>query len=201
MLENIDIQDAGGYIQFSGKADLLVLDILLYPIIQKDIVEKIRKNTFSSPENVTSGLYIYEKHEMEDRTKTEKISFVKNPLSTMKDVYVQKYVFRFFRDKNELLASKDSLNIAYPSGDLTSMPSPRFDNYRFLLPEYISLFLNQEKISPELRAILLGSLSNVTFKSLDRDTGKLLRNPFFTDDTVLPAAPDAKKMETVMKNL
>ena len=35
LLEDITIEDQGEYIRFSGKADVLVLDMLLYPIIQK----------------------------------------------------------------------------------------------------------------------------------------------------------------------
>lgn len=47
ILANITIQDQGDYIQFSGKADILMLDIFLYPIIQRNVAEKIRNDSFA----------------------------------------------------------------------------------------------------------------------------------------------------------
>ncbi len=167
VLGGITIDDQGEYIQFSGKADVLVLDLLLYPIIQKDVVAKVKDGTFSINENPTAGLYIFEKREGDDKTNSEKVSFVRNEKNTDDQTYIQKYAFRFFRDKNSLIANKDSLNIVFPDSSIDSLSSPRFNEYRFILPEYISLFLNAEKVGPELREFLLGSLTNVKFSSLD----------------------------------
>lgn len=200
-LENVTIEDQGEYIQFSGKADVLVLDMLLYPIIQKGIVDKIKNDAFSVSENLSAGPYVFEKRETDEKTKSEKISLVRNEKDNKGQTYIGRYVFRFFHDKNELIANRDSLNIVFPNSEVDSIPSPRFDAYRFIFPEYISLFLNTDKIGPELRNLLLGSLSKKSFSSLDEKTGRVLKNPFFTDESVLPANFDATKIEAAMKNI
>lgn len=122
LLENITIEDQGEYIRFSGKADVLVLDMLLYPIIQKGVVDKIKNNGFSVSENLSSGPYIFEKRESDEKTGNEKISFVRNEYNKKDRTYIGRYVFRFFRDKNELVANKDSLNIVFPNPVVDSFP-------------------------------------------------------------------------------
>ena len=122
LLENITIDDQGEYIQFSGKADVLVLDMLLYPIIQKGVVDKIKKDTFSVSENLSSGPYVFEKRESDEKTNSEKVSFIKNEKNKKEQTYIQRYVFRFFHDKNELVANKDSLNIVLPNSMVDSFP-------------------------------------------------------------------------------
>ncbi|MDD5198075.1 MAG: ABC transporter substrate-binding protein [Candidatus Gracilibacteria bacterium] len=201
LLEGITITDQGEYIEFSGKADVLVLDMLLYPIIEKGVVTKIKNNSFSVSENLSSGPYVFEKRESDEKTKNEKVSFIKNEQNTKEQTYIQRYIFRFFDDKNELIANKDSLNIVFPNSTIDSLSSPRFDRYEFIFPEYISLFLNSDKINSELRNLLLGSLAEAKFPSLDEKTGMLLKNPFFTDESVLPSDFDATKIEAVMKNI
>lgn len=122
LLENIAIEDQGEYIRFSGKADVLVLDMLLYPIIQKGMVDKIKNGTFSVSENLSSGPYIFEKRESDEKTGSEKISFVRNERNKKEQTYIGRYVFRFFHDKSELLANKDSLNIVFPNSTIDSFP-------------------------------------------------------------------------------
>lgn len=175
--------------------------MLLYPIIQKGVVEKIKSDSFSVGDNLSAGPYIFEKREGDDKTNSEKVSVVRNEKNTNNTIYIGRYVFRFFHDKNELLASKDNLNIVFPDKTIESLSSPRFEQFRFILPEYISLFLNADKIGPELRSSLLGSLSKVQFSSLDAETGRLLKNPFFTDESILPETFDAAKIESIMKNI
>lgn len=201
LLEDITIVDQGEYIQFSGKADVLVLDMLLYPIIQKGAVDKIKSGTFSVSENVASGPYIFEKRESDEKTKTDKVSFIRNTQSKEEQIYIGRYVFRFFHDKNEVIANKDSLNIVFPDTTIDTLSSARFDGYNFIFPEYISLFLNSDKIGPELRHLLFGSLEKMKFASLDETLGKILKNPFFTSESILPTDFDSKKIEAAMKNI
>ena len=158
LLEGITIDDQGEYIQFSGKADVLVLDMLLYPIIQKGVIDKIKNDSFSVGDNLFAGPYVFEKREGDGQTGNEKVSFVRNTKNSQDKVYIGRYVFRFFHDKNELIANKDSLNVIFPNNTIDSFSSPRFDGYRFILPEYISLFLNADKVNPDLRALLLTAL-------------------------------------------
>lgn len=179
ILANITIQDQGDYIQFSGKADILILDIFLYPIIQKDVAEKIRNGTFTLNSSLSSGPYVFEKREVEEKTGVDKISLIRNINASSSGTYVEKYVYKFFRDPDTLLSNKDTLNIVYPTDKIETIPSARFSTYNYLLPQYIALFLNSEKLAPSLRTLLLSGIGNAKFTSLDEKKGKIIRDPFF----------------------
>lgn len=201
ILANITIQDQGDYIQFSGKADILMLDIFLYPIIQRDVAEKIRNGTFALNSSLSSGPYVFEKRETEEKTGVEKISLIKNTNATLSGTYVEKYVYKFFRDSEMLLSNKDTLNIVYPTDKIDTIPSARFSTYNYLLPQYVALFLNSEKLATSLRTLLLSQIGNTKFASLDEKKGKIIRNPFFWEEGIAPKSVDPKEAEKIMKEL
>lgn len=175
--------------------------MLLYPIIQKDIVEKIKNNTFTIGDNISAGAYIFDKREVDSKNGTEKISFIRNLVNTNAKNYIGRYTFSFFKDKNSLINSKNSLNIVFPNNTIEALASARFDEYKFIFPEYISIFLNTDKVDPELRKILLESLSQTSFHALDKKTGRILKNPFFTDESIFSDNIDITKIESIMKRL
>ena len=201
ILANITIQDQGDYIQFSGKADILMLDIFLYPIIQKGVAEKIRNGTFALNSFLSSGPYVFEKREVEEKTGVDKISLVKNMNTAFSGTYVEKYVYKFFRDPDSLLSNKDTLNLVYPTDKINTIPSVRFSTYNYLLPQYIALFLNSEKLNPSLRSLLLSGIGNTKFASLDEKKGKIIQNPFFWEESIAPKTMESKEVEKTMRDL
>lgn len=201
ILANITIQDQGDYIQFSGKADILMLDIFLYPIIQRNVAEKIRNDTFALNSFLSSGPYVFEKRETDEKTGVDKISLVRNTNASSSGTYVEKYVYKFFRDSDTLLSNKDTLNIVYPTDKIDTIPSARFSTYNYLLPQYIALFLNSEKLNPTLRSVLLSGIGNIKFTSLDEKKGKIIRNPFFWEEGIAPKPIESKEVEKLMKEL
>lgn len=201
ILANITVEDQGDYILFSGKADILMLDIFLYPIIQSDVIDKINNDKFTLSTSVSSGPYVFEKRENDERYNAEKVSFVKNNAYTGDAIYVQKYIFKFFPDRAALEGNRDGLNIIFPNDKIDSIPSPRFNTYNYLLPGYIALFLNSEKLPSELRNIILFQLGNSTYKSLDEKQGKLIKNPFFSPESITPKTLENKNIELAIERL
>jgi hypothetical protein len=62
-----------------------------------------------------------------------------------------------------MIKNEDSLNIIFSQESKESPKSLRFKKYNYLLPQYIALFLNSEKLNPDLRNIILFNLSNLSF--------------------------------------
>lgn len=200
ILANITVKDQGDYIEFSGKADILILDIFLYPIMKNDMADKIDNDQFSLSTYPTDGPYTFEKKEPDDRYGSTNISIVKNP-DSKDSAYLSKYIFKFFGDKNALLANKDAINIVFPNDTIDSIPSPRFTAYNYLLPQYVGLFLNSEKIGGEMRNLVLFQAGNAEYKNLDTSKGQTIHDPFFGTGNLTPTALANKNIATTLGNL
>lgn len=111
--------------------------------------------------------------------------------------YVSKYIFRFFPDKESLLAAKDTLNLIYPSHAVGVVSSPRFANLNLSLPEYVGLFANAARMPQELRALTLSLIGNA---KLEGTSGRSVKNPFFTDESIVPS-PETKNPEELFGKL
>ncbi len=189
LLENIEILDKWEYIQFVSKnSDLLILDLFLMPIIKASQIEQIEKNSWNFNINfINSWPYNFVKKEFDSKYDVQKITITLNENLELKDIYILKYIFKFFNDKNSLLKNENTLNIIYPQEWQNFIVSPRYDIYNFNLNQYIWLFLNKDTLSNlELRKSILFHLWNINLKDLDTSFGKVIKNPFLTDTDIVP---------------
>lgn len=190
ILETVEINDKWEYIEFSSKnADVLLLDIFAFPIVKNSQLENILAWKINDKTIVTSWQYLFNQRELDLKFNTKKITILKNNDLTNTWSFIWKYVFKFYWDTNSLLKNEDSLNIIFEDSNTKKMfVSPRFLSYKYILPQYIWLFLNTEKINnADLRKFLLFQLENWNYGNLyDKDLWKEIFNPFFTDDKLTP---------------
>lgn len=189
LLENIEMEDKWDYIEFSSKnADVLLLDSFLMPIVKKDDIPKFTGDNKTPESSSTSWEYLIWKREFDSNYNVKKLTIIKRDSSTVKDTYISKYIFKFFPDSNSLTKNEDSLNIIFPDWSDKFLVSPRFLEYKYILPQYIWLFLNTEKISNiDLRKFLIFQLNNANYSEIIKpSTGKIISNPFFTNDNITP---------------
>jgi hypothetical protein len=199
-LAKTTVQTDGEAIVFkTANPNVDLLDVFTVPIISEKTVAAVRAGTYRSDAAVFSGPYVFEKRETEEPSGIERVVFAQNAVSGS-DTYVSKYVFRFFPDKESLSAAKDSLNVVYPSRAVGSVVSPRFASLNLSLPEYVGLFANVAKTPPELRALMLSLIGNSTFQSIDPNVAKIVKNPFFTDESIVPT-PETKNPEELLAKL
>lgn len=187
MLNNIDITDKWDYIEFSSKnADVLLLDSFTIPVVKKDQVNDfLEKKSF---EPITSWDYIFWTKEYDEKFGIKKISIFKRENSKNSESYISKYNFKFFGDANSLLKNEDSLNIIFNDNSEKVIVSPRFEEYKYILHQYIWLFLNIEKISSlDLRKFIIFSLNNGKYEDiLSINKWEKINNPFFSDEVISP---------------
>jgi len=202
LLKNIDIKDAGDYLEFSAKsADVLLLDIFTLPVLPSTQIAALtdKNKPIATESLIVSGAFKGEKQEAEKNTGSTKVSLIQNEKYTEGNVYIKKYVFRFFSSALDLLKNEDILNgiIFHPSDLTQAPPSPRFEKYQYLYPQYISLFINSESVHQGMRQLILNALNQTTYPELDKEQGALIQNPFLGSQQ-LPIAQPKQSLETTL---
>ena len=201
ILSQIDITDRGDYIEFhSHNADVRLLDIFTLPIMRSDMIPFVdASGGIPLAHYVSSGPYTLTAS-LPDQVNSKNITLLRNEHEEKDStVYVGRYVFRFFSDRAILAQNEDILNIVYGQ-DTVTPKSPRFARYDYLLPQYISLFLNSEKIPVDMRGLILSELSTTDFPMLDIHAGAIVKNVFFGDQ-MGAVTLDKKSPAEILRNL
>ena len=190
ILNNIEVNDNWGYIEFSSKnADVLLLDAFTIPIVKKEQIESFKdSNLAQNISPITNWAFDFSKKEFDTEYNAKKITLTKSINKIYdNDYYISKIVFKFFQDKNNLLKNENTLNIIFPSDEKELLVSPRYRKYDYLFPQYIGLFLNTEKIiSLDLRKAILFQLENATYLEYGESKWKKVNNPFLWDELIIP---------------
>ncbi|EKE29482.1 MAG: hypothetical protein ACD_2C00164G0003 [uncultured bacterium (gcode 4)] len=204
VLDAIDIKDKWDYIEFASKnADVLLLDSFTIPIMKKSQVDDFLagKNISNSP--ITSGDYIFWKKEFDEKYNIKKITVFRKEWGWIKDVYISKYVFKFFSDPNSLSKNEDTLNLIFEDNNTKKLlVSARFLSYKYTLPQYIWMFLNVDKIvNPDLRKFIIFQLDNANFSDIYwKEHWKTVLNPFFTNENISPELKN-KNISSILNSM
>lgn len=125
-------------IEFSAKEkSSLMLDILSYPIVRSDMLERIKTNRLASDGYLTSGSYVFTEKVKNEQYGYERITIKRN-IKNPGESWLDKYHFLFFPDINSLERGNDNLNIIVPSIKKERIQlGPRFAPYTYTMQEYI----------------------------------------------------------------
>jgi ABC-type transport system substrate-binding protein len=145
-----------GSIELSvSEKNSLMLDLLTYPILRSDIIDRVSTNRLSANGYVTSGGYTFVENEKNSQYGYERITLGKNEKSA-ETGWLDKYNFLFFPDITSLERWADILGIIVPPDTAAAMLlGPRFGEYEYALQEYIGLFLHTDRLSNSIRKHLL----------------------------------------------
>lgn len=139
----------------SKEKNSLMLDLLSYPIIRSDLLERIRTNRLAVDGYVTSWLYTFTGKDKNTQYGYDRVTIEHNQKNQW-DAWLDKYNFLFFPDTTSLERSAEHLNIILPSIKQEKLLlSPRFGSYDYTLQEYIGTFLNTDNLSSDLRKHLV----------------------------------------------
>ncbi|EKE27671.1 MAG: hypothetical protein ACD_3C00174G0003 [uncultured bacterium (gcode 4)] len=204
VLDAIDISDKGDYIEFASKnADVLLLDSFAIPIMKKAQVDEYLAGNNISNGPITSWDYIFWKKELDDKYNIKKITVFRKEWGWIKDVYISKFVFKFFSDPNSLSKNEDTLNLIFEDSNTKKLSvSPRFLSYKYTLPQYIWMFLNVDRIADaNLRKFIIFQLDNANFNEIYwKEHWKIVANPFFTNESISPVIKN-KNISSILNSL
>ncbi len=91
-----------GTIELASKErNSLMLDILTYPILRSDMIERIRTERFSGDSYLTSGAYIFLENVKNPQYGYDRVTLAKNTKNPGEG-WLDKYNFLFFPDASSL---------------------------------------------------------------------------------------------------
>lgn len=133
----------------------LMLDILTYPILRSDMIERIRTERLGPDWYVTSGPYAFLEKEKNTQYGYDRITIIKNEKNENTG-WLDKYNFLFFPDASSLEKWADILGVIVPPIEAPKMLLwPRFREQEYTMQEYLWLFLNTDTLSNSIRKSLL----------------------------------------------
>ena len=185
ILENVEIIEKEKSIIFkSTKKDINVLNILFQPILPESVVNSLSTKSidgnFSPIDWIYSGKYVISQINQDDTVWITKIFLEKNKKYKNNPAYIDKIIFKLFRDQAHFLKHKNSINIFNDKNNLIWNSVPKLNTYKYYLPQYISLFVNSEKL--EYLNIRKYVLENIDTKKLVsklwKENFKEIKSPF-----------------------
>lgn len=158
------VSKKSGVVEISSKEkNSLMLDILTYPILRSDMIERIRTERFSGDSYLTSGAYTFLENEKNPQYGYDRVTIKKNEKNPGEG-WLDKYNFLFFPDASSLERWAENLGIIVPPVNQEKiLLGPRFSPYEYTLLEYLGLFLNTDKIPTNIRRhIILQMQSSIS---------------------------------------
>lgn len=207
ILQSIEIEKNDTSITFkTDKQDINTLNIFFQSILPKDLLDNLSEEelawNFSPIAWVYSWKYAISKVNQDETIWVTNIILEKNKNYYSNPAYIDKITFKIFKDTSHFLKYKNSVNIFYDKKNLIWDSIPKFESYKFYLPQYISLFINSENIPyAQLRNYILMSIDNKELvKELWVENFKDINSPFI-DWVELNTVKQEKFIEDMLNSL
>ena len=190
ILEDITLQKDGNSISFrSSNPDINILSLFLQPILPKNIIDTLNAETvewkLSDVNWVFSWIFTVSNIITDEQTGITRITLVKNENYHQNPVYIDNLIINLFRDESHLLQHRNrsaSLNIKYDTSGLMLNATPRLNPYKFVVPQFTSLFYNTQNLDAQLRSFLISTIERENIiNSIWSERIQAVYNPFFTE--------------------
>ncbi|MDD3645820.1 MAG: ABC transporter substrate-binding protein [Candidatus Gracilibacteria bacterium] len=185
LVENLEIKVTDSSIIFtSEKEDINTLNLFFQPILPTKVINSLKENeisgNFSPIEGIYSGMYTITKVDQDDTLGITKIFLEKNKEYASNPAYIDKIIFKVFKDTSHFLKHKSTINIFNDKSNLIGNSIPKFKSYKYELPQYVGLFVNTEKLPyVNLRNFILRSVNNEELvERLGTNNFKAVNDPF-----------------------
>lgn len=205
LLSDTKIEDKGTSVIFrTQKSDINFLNIFLQPIISQKVIDKLSESeiTWKFPLKgiLYSWPYMLESVGQDENLWIKKLNLTKNPYFSDKEFIIDKLLFKVFEDTSHFLKQKDSINIFNDKWSLIGDTLPRLSVFEYTLPQYVSLFVNSERIQDvSLRRYILSSIERKNIINVLWEKNFMeVKNPYLTD-TLIDVDSGNKSIEILLK--
>lgn len=172
------------------KKDINFLKVFFQPIVSSKILNVISKKEIEWSFSLPNGIYSW-KYKVSNITKDETawittISLERNDQYYKNPVYIDTILFKVFPTIKDFLRNKGSINIFNDKDNLISWTIPRLQEHNYILPQYVSVFLNTARIkSNDLRSLILDIINREDLvKELGTTKFKTVNNHFISNNYV-----------------
>lgn len=207
LLEKTTIEEKAGNIIFRNTLkDVNFISVLMQPIVSKEILDNIGNKEliaeFNPRNGIYSGPYKVETLSFDENLWIQKLILSKNEFYTDAPVFIQRYTYKFFKDKAHFSKHKDLVNVFFDNENIIGDSIPRLGKNNFVQNKYVAVFLNEEKIKNlNLREFILSKINpDDIIKSLP--SGNIKAENLYLLDTQIPS-PEIKNnnIESIMNGM
>jgi len=128
-----------------------------------------------------------------------KITLEKNTNYFQNNIYIDKIIFRLFTDNNHFLKHKSTVNFFNDKENIVGESVPRLNSLFYTLPQFVGIFLNQERLPKEdIRAYILSQIEREKIQSvIGNQKVAVTLNPYLTEENI--DTPFSGTLDSLMK--
>ncbi len=205
LLEWTKIKQNGNTIIFTNeKKDINFLNIFFQPILSEETINSIWTDTIFWDFPTNGQIYSWDfqiTNISSDMTIwITKIFLERNEFNNKWNI--SKLIIKLFPNINSLLQNKESINIFNDYANVISNATPRLEEHKYTLPQYVSLFINQDNIeNNDLRNFILNSINtNNLINILWKENFNEVNNPYLTEISIEKELSN-KNFENIVNSL
>lgn len=204
LLEETKIEYKENIIIFkNNKKDINFLNVFFQPILSKETINSLSKENifWNFPTN-----WIYSWEFIIWNISSDLTLWVSRIILDKNEYYnkwnISKVIINIFPDVNTFLKNKQSVNIFNDDTNIVWSSIPRLASYKYTLPQYVWLFINQNKITDvNFRNFIFSKInSNNLVDLLWKDNFSIVNNPYITEQSI-DKETQIKNFESIMTSL
>ena len=191
LLAETKIEEKDGTIIFNNeKKDISFLNVFFQPILPANVINNLTtdemKSSFSPLDSIYSGRYVIGSVDQDETVGITKISLERNTNYFQNNMFIDTLILKLFKDENHFLKHKNSVNIFNDKQNILWQSIPRLESFEYILPQFVSVFLNSETMESEtMRKYILRNINRwELIASLWIDTVQEIKNPFLTETKI-----------------
>ncbi len=189
LLQNTEIISNNNSIIFKNEnKDINFLNIFFQPILSSKTINSLSQENiywnFPTHNWIYSWKYTIKNISSDKTIWVTSITLDKNQYN--KSWNIDKLILKIFPSVNNLLKNKELINIFNDNDNLIWDSIPRFNNHKYTLPQYVSLFINKDNIeSLELRNYIFNKINRDNLlKILWTENFVKVLNPYLSDKSI-----------------
>ncbi|MDD3145512.1 MAG: ABC transporter substrate-binding protein [Candidatus Gracilibacteria bacterium] len=205
LLEDTKIEYSDNMILFkNSKKDVNFLNVFFQPILSKNNIDTLSKeNIFGNfPTNggIYSGDFVISNVSSDLTIGVSKIVLDKNEYYNKGNI--SKVILNIFPDVNTFLKNKQSVNVFNDDNNIVGESIPRLQSYKYSLPQFVGLFINQNKVTDlNFRNYIFSKINSENLiELLGKNNFSVVNNPYLSETTI-DKETSIKNFESVMMSL
>ena len=191
LLAETEIEEKDGSIIFSNeKKDISFLNVFFQPILPANVINNLNtdemKSSFSPLDSVYSGRYVIGSVDQDETVWITTITLERNTNYFQNNMFIDTLILKLFKDETHFLKHKNSVNIFNDKQNILWESIPRLEPFEYILPQFVSVFLNSETMESEtMRNYVLRNINRSELvASLGAGVVQEIYNPFLTETEI-----------------
>ena len=191
LLAETKIEEKDGVIIFNNeKKEISFLNVFFQPILPASVINNLTteemESSFTPLDSIYSGRYVIGSVDQDETVGITTITLERNTNYFQNNMFIDTLILKLFKDENHFLKHKNSVNIFNDKQNILWESIPRLASFEYILPQFVSVFLNSETIESEtMRNYVLRNINRTDLiANLWVDAVQDVKNPFLSETEI-----------------